>query len=176
MVRFADGEVSVDFKAKAFGHKHCFIIQPTCSPVNDNLMELYLMISACKRAQAKSVTVLMPYYGYARADRKFNDTANPISAANVAGMLEFIGVDKIFTVDLHSLQTQGFVSSKVTFDDFEGCFTGLSYFLKNIEDKDNLCIVSPDAGGMKRAMSFQKHFWWHGHSKVELAFCNKERK
>ena len=117
-------------------------------------MELYLMISACKGSGAKSVTAVVPYYGYARADRKFSNQAIPDSASDVSGMLEHIGVDRIITVDLHSLQTQGFVSSKVVFDDFEGGFSGLSYFLKNIDDKDNLIVVSPDFGGLKRAISF----------------------
>ena len=151
--KFADGEVGVSFKAADVVGKHCYIVQPTCPPVNDSLMELYFMISACKRGGAKSVTVVCPYYGYARADRKFNNDASPVSSADVARMLESVGMDRLYTVDLHSLQTQGFVSSKVVFDDFEGAFSGLSYFLKNV-DKDQLCIVSPDVGGMKRALSF----------------------
>ena len=174
--KFADGEIGVDFNAKDVKGRHCYIIQSTCQPVNDHLMELYLMISACKRSGALSVSAICPYYGYARADRKFNNGACPISAAEVSRMLELAGVDKIFTVDLHSLQTQGFVSSKVQFDDFVGSFTGLSYFLENIKDKDQIVVVSPDAGGMKRATSFQKNFWQHGHENVGLAFCNKERK
>ena len=116
--KFADGESGVDFRANDVSNRHCFIIQPTCKPVNDNLMELFLMISACRRSGAKSVSAICPYYGYARADRKFNNVACPISAAEVSGMLEFSGVDRIVTVDLHSLQTQGFVSSRVVFDDF----------------------------------------------------------
>ena len=93
-------------------------------------------------------------------------------------MLEFIGVNRIITVDLHSLQAQGFVSSQVVWDDFEGAFAGLSYFLdsKVIENKDNLCVVSPDAGGMKRAKAFHDHFGFHGHDQVGLAMISKERK
>ena len=112
------------------------------------------MISACRRSGAKTVSAICPYYGYARADRKFGNNAYPISAAEVSGMLEFSGVDRIVTVDLHSLQTQGFVSSRVVFDDFQGGFAGLAYFLETIKDKDQIVVVSPDAGGMKRAISF----------------------
>lgn len=134
--------------------KHCYIVQPTCRPVNDSLMQLVLMVSACKRSGATSVTVVMPYFGYARQDRRFGNKAVPISSADVAQMLEHAGVDRIVTVDLHALQCQGMVSSSVVFDNYEAGFAGLSYFLKNVEDVNNICVVSPDAGGMHRAKAF----------------------
>jgi len=94
----------------------------------------------------------------------------------VSQILEFMGVNRIISVDLHSLQAQGFVSSKVVFDNYEGAFAGLSYFLKNIPDKNELVVVSPDAGGMGRAKSFHGHFGFHGHTNVGLAMISKERK
>lgn len=96
----------------------------------------------------------MPYFGYARQDRRFGNKAVPISSADVAQMLEHAGVDRIVTVDLHALQCQGMVSSSVVFDNYEAGFAGLSYFLKNVEDVNNICVVSPDAGGMHRAKAF----------------------
>lgn len=91
-------------------------------------------------------------------------------------MLEFMGVSRIMTVDIHSLQAQGFVSGKVTFDNFEGGFAGLSYLLKEVDDLSKLVVVSPDAGGMHRAKQFQENFKFHGHDHVGLAMISKERK
>ena len=90
------------FKASDLVNKQVFIIQPTCGPVNDNVMELFFLVAACRRAGAKSVTVLCPYFGYARADRKFNNAASPINAAEIARLIEYAGVNRLFTVDLHS--------------------------------------------------------------------------
>lgn len=174
--QFADGEVRCEFEADDVCGKHCYILQPTCRPVNDSLMELITMISACRRAGALSVTVVSPYYGYARQDRGTKGKATPVTSADVSQILEFMGASRIITVDLHSLQTSGMVTAKCQFEDFEGAFAGLDYFLKNIEDKKNLVVVSPDAGGMKRAQSFHKHFLWHGHNEVGLAMISKERK
>ena len=100
----------------------------------------------------------------------------PITSGDVSQILEFVGATHIITVDLHSLQTAGMVTAKCQFEDFEGAFAGLSYFLENIKDKSNLVVVSPDAGGMKRAASFHQHFLWHGHNQVGLATMSKERK
>lgn len=134
------------------------------------------MISACKRGGCLSVTVISPYYGYARQDRGAKGKATPITSGDVSQIIEFMGATRIITVDLHSLQTTGMVSSKCQFEDYEAAFAGLSYFLENIHDKKNLVVVSPDAGGMKRAQSFHKHFLWHGHTDVGLAMISKERK
>lgn len=87
-----------------------------------------------------------------------------------------MGVSRIVTVDLHSLQAQGYVSCKTAFDDFQGAFAGLSYFLKEIPNKDDLVVIAPDAGAMARAKSFQGHFKYHGHDQVGLAMISKERK
>ena len=174
--RFADGEVRCEFDADHVSGAHCYIVQPTCRPVNDSLMELITMISACKRSGALSVTVIAPYYGYARQDRGAKGKATPITSGDVSQIIEFIGADRIITVDLHSLQTTGMVTAKCQFEDYEAAFAGLDYFLQEIEDKTNLVVVSPDAGGMKRAQSFHKHFAYHGHDQVGLAMISKERK
>ena len=134
------------------------------------------MIAACKRSGAASVTVIVPYYGYARQDRRFGNKAVPISCADVSQMLESAGVNRIISVDLHVLQAQGMVSSQVAFDNYEGAFAGLSYVLNNVKDIDNLVVVSPDAGGMHRAKQFHGHFNYHGYDKVGLAMLHKERK
>ena len=176
VAKFADGEIRCDFAADDVSGKHCYIVQPTCRPVNDSLMELVTMISACRRAGAISVTVVAPYYGYARQDRSYKGRAVPITSGDVSQILEFMGASRIISVDLHSLQTTGMVSAKCQFEDYEGAFAGLAYFLETIQDKDNLVVVSPDAGGMKRAQSFHKHFLWHGYRNVGLAMISKERK
>ena len=112
MKKFADGEIRCEFKQDDVAGKHCYILQPTCRPVNDNFMELVTMVSACRRAGALSVTVLSPYYGYARQDRGQKGKATPITSGDVSQILEFMGVSRIVTVDLHSLQTTGMVSAK----------------------------------------------------------------
>ena len=174
--KFADGEVRCEFNKADVEGKHCYILQPTCRPVNDSFMELVTMISACRRAGALSVTVIAPYYGYARQDRCDKGKATPITSGDTSQILEFMGANRIISVDLHSLQTTGMVTAKCQFEDYEASFAGLSYFLENIEDKKNLVVVSPDAGGVKRATAFHKHFIWHGHTDVGLAMISKERK
>jgi len=94
----------VQFKAHDVIGRDCYIVQPTQRPVNDNLMELIFMVSACKRAGARSVTVVTPYFGYARQDRRFNNQAVPVSSADVTQILEKMGVNRIITVDMHCLQ------------------------------------------------------------------------
>ena len=125
-------------------------------------MELFLMVSACKRAGAQSVTCAIPYYGYARQERKYKNRTVPVSAADVAQILEFMGVDKIITLDLHANAVAGAVSSKTVFEDYEAAFTAIDYFVKEIKNKSDLCIVAPDAGAAKRAKSFHTHFEQHG--------------
>ena len=122
------------------------------------------------------MTVVAPYYGYARMDRGIHGRAVPITSGDVSQILEFIGANRIISVDLHSLQTTGMVTAKCQFEDYEAAFAGLNYFLGEIEDKKNLVVVSPDAGGIKRATAFHKHFAWHGHNDVGLATISKERK
>lgn len=129
--RFADGETSIHIKDQVKG-KHVYIVQSTSKPVNDNVMELFLLVSACKRGGAQSVTCAIPYYGYARQERKHHNWTVPISASDVAQILEFLGVDRILTLDLHANAVTGSVSSKTVFEDYEAAFTGIDHFMKVI--------------------------------------------
>uniref|UniRef100_A0A8C9H6W7 ribose-phosphate diphosphokinase n=1 Tax=Piliocolobus tephrosceles TaxID=591936 RepID=A0A8C9H6W7_9PRIM len=148
--RFADGEVSMQFIDSIRG-KDVYIIQPTCPPVNENLIELLLMISTCRRSSAKKITAVIPYYGYARQDRKLSSRV-PISAADVARMIEAMGVDRVVAIDLHSGQIQGFFGPRVPVDNLEAQLIGLDYFTN--KDLYKPVIVSPDAGGVYRARKF----------------------
>jgi len=150
--RFADGEVNVVINENVRG-KDVYIIQPTCVPVNDNLMELLLMISTMRRASARRITVVIPYYGYARQDRKMQARV-PISAADVARLMESMGVDRVVAVDLHCGQIQGFFGPRVPVDNLDGGIVGLDYF--GSKDLHNPVIVSPDAGGVYRAKKFKE--------------------
>ena len=124
--RFADGEVKVQVNQNVRG-KDIYIFQPTCPPVNENLMELLLMVSTMRRASAKRITVVIPYYGYARQDRKMTARV-PISAADVARLLEAMGVDRVVAVDLHCGQIQGFFGPRVPVDNLDGGYVGVEYF------------------------------------------------
>merc|ERR1712232_335059 len=150
--RFADGEVNVMIHENVRG-KDVYIVQPTCPPVNDNLMELLLMVSTLNRASARRVTVVIPYYGYARQDRKMQARV-PISAADVARLLEAMGIDRVIAVDLHCGQIQGFFGPRVPVDNLDGGVVGLDYF--GSKDLHNPVIVSPDAGGVYRAKKFKE--------------------
>merc|ERR1711894_548164 len=112
------------------------------------------MIAACKRAGAKSVNVITPYFGYARGDRRFDNMAVSVTNGDISRLLESVGMDRLVTFDLHSLQTQGCPSCKVVTEDFTASHAGLKYFMDTVEDKSNLVVVSPDAGGIKRAEAF----------------------
>ena len=140
---FADGEVNVVINENVRG-KDVFIVQPTSPPVNETLMELLLMISTMRRASAQKITAVIPYYGYARQDRKMQARV-PISAADVARLLEAMGVDRVVAVDLHCGQIQGFFGPRVPVDNLDGGTVGVSYF--GDMDLINPCVVSPDAGG-----------------------------
>ena len=124
--RFADGEVKVQVNENVRG-KDIYIFQPTCPPVNENLMELLLMVSTMRRASAKRITVIIPYYGYARQDRKMTARV-PISAADVARLLEAMGIDRVVAVDLHCGQIQGFFGPRVPVDNLDGGYVGVEYF------------------------------------------------
>jgi len=150
--RFADGEANVVVHENVRG-KDCYIIQPTCPPVNDNIMELLLMVSTLRRASARRITVVIPYYGYARQDRKMQARV-PISAADVARLMEAMGVDRVIAVDLHCGQIQGFFGPRVPVDNLDGGIVGLDYF--GSKDLHNPVVVSPDAGGVYRAKKFKE--------------------
>ncbi|SCM05422.1 phosphoribosylpyrophosphate synthetase, putative [Plasmodium chabaudi chabaudi] len=169
--RFADGEVSMQFLDSIRG-KDVYIIQPTCPPVNENLIELLLMISTCRRASAKKITAVIPYYGYARQDRKLSSRV-PISAADVARMIEAMGVDRVVAIDLHSGQIQGFFGPRVPVDNLEAQLIGLDYFTKKNLYKP--VIVSPDAGGVYRARKFQDGLNYRGISDCGIAMLIKQR-
>lgn len=150
--KFADGEVNVMIHENVRG-KDVYVIQPTCPPVNDNLLELLLMVSTLNRASARKVTAVIPYYGYARQDRKMQARV-PISAADVARLLEAMGIDRVIAVDLHCGQIQGFFGPSVPVDNLEGGIVGIHHF--GGKTLHNPVIVSPDAGGVYRAKKFQE--------------------
>jgi ribose-phosphate pyrophosphokinase len=164
MVRqFSDGEIYLQIKENVRG-MDVFIIQPTCTPVDRNLMELLLMIDALKRASAERITAVLPYYGYARQDRKDKPRV-PISARLVAALLETAGADRILALDLHAAQIQGFFDIPV--DHLFATPVLIEYFRPlNIPD---LIVVSPDAGGVERARAFAKRL------NAPLAIIDKRR-
>ncbi|MCI5885511.1 MAG: ribose-phosphate diphosphokinase [Clostridiales bacterium] len=145
--KFSDGEISISIGETVRG-VDCYIVQSTCNPVNDNLMELLIMIDAMKRASAGRVTAVIPYYGYARQDRKAK-ARDPITAKLVANILVAAGADRVLTMDLHAAQIQGYFDIPV--DHLVGLPILVNYFKK--KDIDNLVIVSPDHGSVKRTRS-----------------------
>ena len=151
---FADGEASVSLEESVRG-ADVFLIQSSCKPVNDHLMELLVMIDACRRASAGRITAVMPYFGYARQDRKAK-SRDPISAKLVANMLTAAGADRILTMDLHAAQIQGFFD--IPLDHLLGNPTFVKYYLDKFpEDKfnhDDFIVVSPDVGSVGRARAF----------------------
>jgi len=160
---FSDGEIFVQIEENVRG-SHAFVIQSTCPPVNDNLMELLIIIDSLKRASVSSVSAVIPYYGYARQDRKVSPRS-PISAKLVADLLKAAGVDRVVSLDLHSGQIQGFFD--VPFDNLYGS-TVLVRYLREKLSKD-IVVVSPDAGGVERARLFARKLH------AELAIIDKRR-
>ena len=146
--RFADGEVDVQLLESVRAHD-CYIIQPTCPPVNENLMELLIMIDTFKRASAGKITAVVPYFGYARADRKAAPRV-PITAKLASNLITKAGADRIMTLDLHAGQIQGFFDIPV--DHLRARKVFLDYF--SSFDRNNLVVVSPDVGGVERARKF----------------------
>ncbi len=169
--RFADGEVSLRILESVRG-KDVYIIQPTSPPVNEHLMELLLMVSTCRRASAKRITAVVPYYGYARQDRKMNSRV-PISAADVARLIETMGVDRVVAVDLHCGQIQGFFGPRVPVDNLGAQMVGEEFFV-NMGMK-NVVVISPDAGGVYRARKFQEGLILKGVEDVSIAMLIKQR-
>ena len=148
---FSDGEISVDINETVRG-TDVFLVQSTCSPVNNNLMELLIMIDAFKRASAGRITAVMPYYGYARQDRKAK-SRDPITAKLVADLLTAAGANRVLTMDLHAAQIQGYFNIPV--DHLLGGPLLADYFIsKGLEDKDDVVVVSPDLGSVTRARKF----------------------
>ena len=161
--KFSDGETQIEISENVRG-KDVFIIQSTCAPVNDHLVELLMMIDAFKRASAKRITAVMPYYGYARQDKKVAPRV-PISAKLVADLLTTAGAGRVITMDLHAGQIQGFFDIPV--DNLFAAPTILDY-IKRTFDNDTV-IVSPDAGGVERARAFAKRLH------AQLAIIDKRR-
>ncbi len=148
---FSDGEISVDIGETVRG-ADVFVVQSTSSPVNNNLMELLIMIDAFKRASAGRITVVMPYYGYARQDRKAK-SRDPITAKLVADLLTAAGADRVLTMDLHAAQIQGYFNIPV--DHLLGSPILASYFVeKGFDDENDVVVVSPDLGSVTRARKF----------------------
>jgi ribose-phosphate pyrophosphokinase len=162
--RFADGECSVDIGENVRG-SDVFVVQSTCSPGNDNLMELLLMLDALRRASAKRVTAVMPYYGYSRQDRKVEPRV-PISAKLVADLITTAGASRLLTLDLHAGQIQGFFNIPV--DNLYATPVLLPYIRDRAVDAP-LIVVAPDAGGVERARAFAKRL------QADLAIIDKRR-
>jgi len=148
---FSDGEIMIRINENVRG-SDVFVIQSTCVPVNDHIIELLLMVDALKRASAGRITAVIPYYGYARQDRKVQPRV-PISAKMVADLINAVGTNRVLTVDLHSGQIQGFFNIPV--DNLYAASVLLDYMKKKFDHR-NLVIVSPDAGGVERARAFAK--------------------
>ena len=163
---FADGEVSVSLYETVRG-SDVFVVQSTCKPVNDNLMELLVMIDALRRASAGRITAVVPYFGYARQDRKAK-ARDPISAKLVANMITAAGADRVLTMDLHAAQIQGFFDIPV--DNLLGNPVFVDYYAKKFGDKcEDMIVVSPDVGSVARARAFAQKLH------MQMAIVDKRR-
>jgi ribose-phosphate pyrophosphokinase len=162
--KFSDGEIMVEILDNVRG-KDVFIVQPTCMPTNDNVMELMVMIDAIRRASAKRITLVIPYFGYSRQDRRPRSARVAITAKVVANMLTGVGADRVLTVDLHADQIQGFFDCPV--DNVYASPVLLGDIWKH--KYQDLIVVSPDVGGVVRARALAKHL------DVELAIIDKRR-
>jgi ribose-phosphate pyrophosphokinase len=163
--RFSDGEISIEIDENVRG-KDVFVIQSTCAPTNDNLMELILIIDALRRSSASRITAVVPYFGYSRQDRRVRSSRVPISAKVVADMMAKAGVNRVLTVDLHSEQIQGF------FDVPVDNVYGSAILIDDIERQryEDLVVVSPDIGGVVRARAIAKQL-----NDLDLAIIDKRR-
>jgi ribose-phosphate pyrophosphokinase len=162
--RFSDGEVTVELLQNVRA-RDAFIVQSTCAPTNDNLMELLIMVDALKRASARRITAVIPYFGYARQDRRPRSTRVPISAKVVANLLETVGVERLLTMDLHADQIQGFFDIPV-----DNIYAS-PVLLSDLKSKNHsdLIVVSPDVGGVVRARALAKQLG------CDLAIIDKRR-
>ena len=163
VTRFSDGEIGVEIDESIRGD-HVFVIQPTCPPVNENVMELLIMIDALKRASAGEVTAVTPYYGYARQDRKAK-ARDPITAKLVSNLLSKAGADRVVAIDLHARQIQGFFDIPV--DNLLGAPLLSNYFVE--KDLEDTIVVAPDIGGVKRARDFSEKL------NTQIAIIDKRR-
>lgn len=163
--RFSDGEVNIELLENVRG-RDIFVLQSTCHPTNDNLMELLIMVDALKRASAGRITAAIPYLGYARQDRRPRSARVPISAKVVANMLQAVGVQRVLTVDLHADQIQGFFDIPV--DNIYATPLLLAH-LRKTESLENMMVVSPDVGGVVRARAVAKNL------ECDLAIIDKRR-
>ncbi len=159
---FSDGECRIEISDSVRGYD-VFVVQPTCNPVNDNLMQLCLMIDALKRASAGRITAVIPYYGYARQDRKVSPRA-PISAKLAADFISAAGANRVVTIDLHAGQIQGFFNCPV-----DNLFASRVLLEPLVDLKDDVVVVSPDAGGVERARAYAKRIG------APLAIIDKRR-
>jgi ribose-phosphate pyrophosphokinase len=164
VAQFSDGEATVEILEHVRG-RHCVILQSTCAPANDHLMEVMLMSDALRRASAERITAAIPYYGYARQDRRVRSSRVPISAKVVANMLQTVGVNRVLTMDLHSDQIQGFFDIPV--DNIYAAPLILGDVWQ--QTYSNLIVVSPDVGGVVRARAFAKQM------DCDLAIIDKRR-
>ena len=164
--RFSDGEIQVQINENVRG-ADVFIIQSTCAPTNDNLMELIVMVDALRRASAGRITAVVPYFGYARQDRRVRSARVPITAKVVADLLSIVGIDRVLTCDLHAEQIQGFFDVPV--DNVFGSPVLLDDILKKT-DLVNPIVVSPDIGGVVRARAVAKLL-----NDTEMAIIDKRR-
>ena len=162
--QFSDGEIAIEILENVRG-RDVFIIQPTCAPSHKNLIELLLMIDACNRSSAKRITAVLPYYGYARQDRRPRNSRVPISAKLMASMISTAGADRVLTMDLHADQIQGFFD--IPTDNVYGSPVLLDD-IRSLDEKD-LIVVSPDVGGVVRARALAKRLG------VDLAIIDKRR-
>ena len=162
---FADGEISVSISESVRG-SDVFLVQSTCGPVNNNLMELLIMIDACRRASAGRITAVIPYFGYARQDRKAKGR-DPISAKLVANMIEAAGADRVLTMDLHASQIQGFFDIPV--DNLLSNPVVVKYYMSKFEHPEEMVVVSPDVGSVARSRTFANKMG------MNLAIVDKRR-
>ena len=162
--RFSDGEVTVEVRQNVRA-RDVFVIQPTCAPTNENLVELLIMVDAIKRASARRITAVIPYFGYARQDRRPRSTRVPISAKVVANLLETVGVERVLTMDLHADQIQGFFDIPV-----DNIYAS-PVLLSDLKSRNhpNLVVISPDVGGVVRARALAKQLG------CDLAIIDKRR-
>ncbi len=162
--RFSDGEVTVEIRQNVRA-RDVFVVQPTCSPTNENVMELLIMVDALKRASARRITAVIPYFGYARQDRRPRSTRVPISAKVVANLLETVGVERVLTMDLHADQIQGFFDIPV-----DNIYAS-PVLLSDLKSRkySNLVVISPDVGGVVRARALAKQLG------CDLAIIDKRR-